>query len=58
MATRVYEGQKWTHKSYGGEFEVAELSGGMVRLRGTDERAFSVKMYVEQLPEHYKPLNG
>lgn len=46
------EGQRWTHRQLGGEFDVTDVAGGSVRLQRVDGRA-SLKMRVEQLWEHY-----
>lgn len=54
---RPYRGQKWTHKQFGGEFEVVEVgSNGNVRIARLDRPGLTIGMHEVQLHDHYTPL--
>lgn len=53
----VRVGQTVAHKEYGLEFKVQEYSGSRVRIKSERAGAESQGMLVEQLYEHYKPLD-
>lgn len=59
MQTKVEpkEGQKWTHRTYGGEYTVEPRGVSSVIARSTDGRLKNL-MLKEQLWEHFEYVSG
>lgn len=49
-------GETFTHKQFGGTFEVKEADGARVRILSNRPGAAIQQMHVEQLFEHYRRL--
>lgn len=53
----VRVGQTVAHKQYGMQFRVEEYSGTRVRIKSSRPGTESQGMLVEQLFDHYRPLD-